>query len=90
MSWIHWFRWPFRIIVSLVLVQAVIFTISYVQERFDRSDRKKALQVIQLKWPDATDCRAEVVSRFRGQVRVSCGEGSFLVDVVRGLIEQEH
>ena len=75
-------RWGLAI--GVLLVGVVV--LSYLQGRFDQADLKKAVQAVQVKFPDAVDCRAEMVSRFRGRVQVRCGDQQWLVDVIKGVI----
>lgn len=75
-----------RCLAGLLIVLGGVLGVSYFQKRFDGADIQKALRAVLLKDPDATDCRGEVVSRFRGHVRVQCGDQAWIVDVVHGEI----
>ena len=75
------FRW---IGAALVLLSGLA-VLSWLQHRFDEADLKKGLQAVEAKFP-VTECRAEVVSRWHGKVRVDCREGKWLVDVIQGII----
>ncbi|MBI2083077.1 MAG: hypothetical protein HYT76_05865 [Deltaproteobacteria bacterium] len=80
-------RWSAAVGVLLVGV----FLVSYMQRKFDEGDSRRALAVIQGNFPDVHDCNAEVVSRFRGHVRVRCYRGEdqteeWLVDLVHSTI----
>lgn len=79
----------FRFFSGLLILAAGILAVSLLQNRFDQGDVKKALAAVRLKFPEETKedaCRAEVVSRLRGQVRVRCRDKSWLVDLLRGVI----
>ncbi len=64
-----------------------IMSVSYLQKKFDDADLKKALNAIQTKFPEAKSCAGKIQSRFRGLVLVQCHEGTWVVDVTRGMIE---
>lgn len=75
-----------RFLLALSVLVGGILTVSYMQKKFDEGDLRRAVGAVQAKFP-VRDCRAEVISRFRGTVRVACGERRFFVDVVKGIIE---
>ena len=81
--------WSRRLLGFSLLALGVI-GLSYLQGRFDHADLKQALEAVRQRFPDATDCRAEVVSRFRGEVSVNCGERKWEVNVVKGMIGEVH
>jgi hypothetical protein len=70
---------------SLILAGGVL-GVSYLQKRFDDADIRKAIHAVLLKHPEASGCRAEIVSRMRGHVRVRCGDRAWMVDIVHGQI----
>jgi hypothetical protein len=72
--------------LGILVVVAGVITLSYLQNRFDHADLKKAVQALEGRVEDVSKCVPEVVSRFRGHVRVKCGTEEFLVDIVKGMI----
>ena len=79
-------RWLGRCLAGLLVVLGGVLGVSYLQKRFDDADIRKAIDAVILKNPGVSDCRAEVVSRLRGHVRVQCGNKAWIVDVTRGQI----
>lgn len=79
-----------RWIGGLLVLIVGILTVSYLQGRFDEGDLKKAILVVQEKIPDAKNCEGEVVSRFRGRVRVKCWRNNqaeeWVVDLIHAKI----
>lgn len=78
-----------RCLLAFLMLVLGVLTVSYMQKRFDDSDLKKAVAVVQAKAPGFTGCRAAVTSRSRGRVSVVCDQGRWLVDVTQGLIDEE-
>lgn len=82
-------RFALRIIFGAFLLFLGIAGVSYLQSRFDTGDEKKALKAVYVKHPElAGRCRASVVSRVRGIVRVDCGTGAWIVDVLKGEMQE--
>lgn len=82
----------FRIIAGSFLVFLGVAGVSYMQKRFDSADEKKALEALTAKMPEIADpdlCRAEMKSRVMGDVRVTCGEKSWIVNVLGATISEE-
>ncbi len=77
----------FRWIAGFAVIIGGVLTLSYLQGRFDHGDLKKALQAIQIRFPETSQCQARLISRFQGKVEVTCDQGAWVVDVVRGTIE---
>ena len=79
-------RWSAAILVLLLGVLAV----SYMQGRFDEGDLKKAIAVIEARYPDATRCQVELISRLRGHLKVQCWRNDqqeeWIVDLVHQTI----
>ncbi|MBI1910204.1 MAG: hypothetical protein HYS22_08560 [Deltaproteobacteria bacterium] len=73
------------LLAGLVVVVGLV-TLSWLQGRFDKGDKQRALQAVLLQEPEATDCRATMVSRFKGTVQVDCRDHSWRVNVVKGVI----
>lgn len=80
-------RMVLKVLMGACFVFLGIAAVSFLQSKFDEGDLKKAVRAIQAKFPEATDCHAQVTSRFWGKVQVRCREGAWQVDVVRGFIE---
>lgn len=86
----------FRIFAGSFLVFLGVAGVSYMQKRFDDGDEKKALAALTALaaktqgLPDPASCRAEMESRVKGDVRVSCGERSWIVNVLSAKIAEEH
>ncbi len=78
----------FRRIVAFLVFLAGLFALGYLQRRFDTADRRKALEVVQAKFPER-GCQAEVVSRMKGIVRVTCKKRIWRVDLVQGLLGED-
>ena len=79
-------KFPF----AFLIVLSGVLGVSYLQNRFDEADMRKAVGAIRQKFPQETrdhECVSTVLSRFRGVIRVECGTQSWDVDVVRGIIE---
>lgn len=74
---------------AFLMLALGLLGVSYMQNKFDEGDIKKALGAVQAKFPEAKDCRAEVMSRFQGRMRVQCKGQSWTVDVVRATIKGE-
>lgn len=79
-------RWMGKWLVGSLILAAGVLGVSYLQQRFDDADIRKAIDAVLLKHPEASDCRAEIVSRVRGRVRVQCGDRAWIVDIVHGQI----
>lgn len=82
----------FRIAAGAVIVFAGVLGVSYIQKRFDDADGRKALQAVLAKFLDISEpaaCRTEVKSRVKGDVRVTCGERSWIVNVLSAKIAEE-
>lgn len=82
----------FRIIAGSFLVFLGVAGVSYMQKRFDDGDEKKAVEALTAKLPDLPDsasCHAEMESRVKGDVRVICGERSWIVNVLSAKIAEE-
>jgi len=82
----------FRIIAGSFLVFLGVAGVSYMQKRFDSSDEKRALEALTAKIPEISDpgmCSAEMKSRVMGDVRVTCGEKSWIVNVLGATISEE-
>ena len=77
----------FRAVLSGLVLFLGLATVSYIQRRFDNADLKKALQVVAIKRPQAQNCRAEITSRFRGTIKVTCDGETWLVDVVGATLQ---
>jgi hypothetical protein len=85
-------RLSFRVVLGAFLIFLGIAAVSYMQKRFDDSDEKRALNAVLGRVADIADpkaCRTEVVSRLKGEVRVVCGERSWLVSVLSSQIAPE-
>jgi hypothetical protein len=85
-------RLSFRVVLGAILVFLGIAAVSYMQKRFDASDEKRALQAVVGRVADIGDasaCRTEVVSRVKGEIRVICGNRSWLVSVLSAQIAPE-
>ena len=78
---------PLRFFGAVLVGLLGMMAISFMQKKFDDADLRKAEQAIRLRFPQVTECHSSVESRFRGWVRVVCGEKSWRVDVTRGFIE---
>jgi hypothetical protein len=81
-----------RTLIGAFLVFLGIAGVSYMQKRFDASDEKRALQAVVAKIPDVPEpssCRAEMSSRAKGDVRVVCGNRSWIVNVLSAKIAEE-
>ena len=80
-----------RWLAAFVTLVLGIFGISTLQKKFDEGDLRKALAVVEAKAPPKglSGCRAEIVSRWRGRMRIRCDEGSWIVDVIGGTLEKE-
>lgn len=76
----------FRIFIAFLVLMGGVIAVSYVQKRFDEGDTKKAIQAVQVKFPEARECRAEVISRMKGFVKVQCQDRVWQVNVVNGTI----
>lgn len=74
---------------AALLILGGLLAVSFLQKKFDEGDLRKALQAVEIKFPGMKNCQAEILSRVRGRTRVKCEEGSWIVDVVRGIIEKE-
>jgi hypothetical protein len=84
-------RLAFRIAAGALLVFLGLAAVSYMQKRFDGSDERKALEAVRARVPDLADpasCRAEVKSRALGDVRVVCGERSWIVNILSARIAE--
>jgi uncharacterized membrane protein len=68
-----------------IVLLAGVWCLALLQMRYDEADIKKAIAAISQR-PGFTHCSAVVISRLRGQVKVQCDEGRFVVDVVKGII----
>ena len=81
-----------RLLAGAVSLAVGLLGVSYLQSRFDGSDLKKAVAVVETKIPEAVSCEAELLSRVKGLVRVRCLEPGreFLVDVVRGTMGENN
>lgn len=82
-----------RIAAGAFLVFLGIAGVSYMQKRFDRSDERKAVEAVLARVPDVSDpamCRAEMTSRTLGDVRVTCGARSWIVNILSAKIAEEH
>ena len=77
-----------RYLAGCVVLLIGVLAVSYMQNRFDEADVKKALKAVELKFPEARSCQAQIRSRFRGEVEVRCENQIWVVDVVRGKIEK--
>ena len=82
-------RWFLKIVGIFLVALLGMSAISYMQKRFDDADRKRALQALQKKFPQAQDCQTSMDSRIKGWVRIRCHDQVWLVDIVRGMIEKE-
>ncbi len=81
-------RFFFKVLFGSTLLSLGIAGVSYLQNRFDTGDEKKALQAVYVKHPKlAGRCRASMVSRVRGIVQVDCGTNAWIVDVLKGEIQ---
>ena len=80
----------FRWMAALFLLAASVLGVSYLQGRFDRLDLTKAVRAVEAKVPGAEGCRAKLISRLHGTVRVDCGERKWTVDVVRGIMGEQN
>ncbi len=86
-------RQVFRVLVGSVLVLAGILAVSYMQKRFDDGDVRRAEAAVRAKvsgLPVTQACVSEMTSRFRGQVKVTCGVRAWLVDVVHATLQEIH
>ena len=76
-------------LAALVLISGILL-VSFMQFRFDQSDLRHAVEAVQARVPGALGCRAEILSRVKGEIRVSCQGRVWAVDVVKGLIIEEN
>ena len=74
--------------VTLVLLGGLLFMF-WLQFRFDHADLKHAVEAVQVRFPRTHDCQGTIKSAWRGLVKVTCREGVWIVDVVRGVIYAE-
>lgn len=79
-----------RFLLACLVLLTGLAVLSYLQKRFDEADIRKALEAVHKKFPEALNCEATVTSRLRGEVRVICQEGSWKVNLVRGVIGGIH
>lgn len=81
-----------RVVIGSFLIFLGIAGVSYLQKRFDVSDEKKALEAVLARVPDlpnSSSCRAEVLSRLKGDVRIVCGSRAWKVNVLSAKIAEE-
>ena len=78
-----------RYIAAGFVLIAGLTTLSFLQNKFDDGDARKALAVIQAKSPESQDCQATMTSRWKGIVHVSCRDSQWEVDVLRGVFEKK-
>lgn len=86
------FRLFYRVVTGAFLVLLGLMGVSYLQKRFDDGDLRKALAVVRGRVTDLEkpeECAAEVVSRIKGDIRVRCGQRSWIVDVLGARIAEE-
>ena len=75
-----------RLFLALLVLLIGVVTLSYLQKRFDAADIRKGLEAVHKKFPEATNCKGRVTSRFRGEVMVICQEGGWRVNLVQGVL----
>ena len=80
-----------RYFLGAIFIILGLFALSYLQGRFDHGDERRAFEALQAKVPElqGASCSTQMESRWRGVVRVSCAERSWLVDVVGAHIVEE-
>ncbi|MBI3540681.1 MAG: hypothetical protein HY073_00810 [Deltaproteobacteria bacterium] len=79
----------FCILMAFLVLIGGVFAVSYVQKRFDEGDTKKAIQAVRVKFPEARECQAQVMSRVKGFVKVQCENRVWQVNVVNGTLSSQ-
>ncbi|QQR79719.1 MAG: hypothetical protein IPJ69_10250 [Deltaproteobacteria bacterium] len=77
-----------RYLAAAFILVAGLSALSFLQKKFDEGDLRKGLGVIQAKVPEAQNCQAEMESRWRGIVRVTCQDSQWEVDILKGVYKK--